>query len=317
MLHRLTHARNNLHANFSATASPVLTIDSGDTVVLSVPDVSWGLEPPTSTTAPRRKVEPRDPSGNAVRDQGPCLVGPIAIRDAVPGDAIEIFIEKIVPSSWGWTYAGAGMANALHNTALGIGDAPLTLLRWDIDHARHTATSHLGNTIRLHPFPGTIGLAPNEPYASGWNPTISGGNMDCRELIAGSTLMLPVQVKGGLLSMGDGHAAQGDGEFSGTAIECMLDELRLKITLQRGKRIAGPRIRSAPDANGRHRWVTLGFGTSLDDASLIAASGMLDLMQERLGLPRAECAALASSIVDMRITQMVNPLKGVHAVLHD
>jgi len=284
----------------------VLTIDSGDTVTLSAPDIGWGLAPPTSTTAPRRKVEPRD--------TGLCMVGPIAVRGAAPGDVLEIEIKRVVPSAWGWTYAGRGMASVELNEALGIGAAPLTLVRWTIDHERGVATSDVGTTVPLAPFPGTIGLAPDEAVASGWVPRVCGGNMDCRELVAGSTLLLPVYVTGGLLSIGDGHAAQGDGELSGSAIECMLEALEIKITLRRGTRIHGPRIYAAPDAAGRRRWITLGFGATLDAAAGSAASGMLDLMEEQLGLSRAECVALASSCVDLGVTQMVNPVKGVHAV---
>jgi len=305
--HHLKHDRANLHANFSNTASPVLTIDSGNTVTLSAPDVGWGLAPPTSTTAPRRKVEPRE--------AGMCMVGPIAVRGATPGDVLEIEIEHVLPGPWGWTYAGRGVASVELNEALGIGAAPLTLVRWTIDHERGVATSDVGAVVPLAPFPGTIGLAPDEASASGWIPTVCGGNMDCRELVAGSTLLLPVKVTGGLLSIGDGHAAQGDGELSGSAIECMLEALELTITLRRGMRINGPRIHAAPDANGRRRWITLGFGATLDGAASSAASSMLDLMEEQLGLPRAECVALASSCVDLRVTQMVNPVKGVHAVL--
>lgn len=311
MLHHLPLERANLHANFVTGAAPVLTIDSGDTVSLRIPDISWGLEPPTSTTASRRKFEPRDPT----KDNGPCLAGPITVRGAKPGDAIEVSIEKVTPSSWGWTYAGKGMATPDWNAALGVDS--LTLLRWTLD--AKVATSHLGHTVSLRPFPGTIGLAPAtvEAVASGWMPRPCGGNMDCRELTAGSTLFLPVMVEGGLLSAGDGHAAQADGEVSGTAIECMLEELRLTLTLRSNMPLNGPRILSAPDERNARRWITLGFGPTLDAAAAMAMSGMLDLMEERYQIPRAECLALASTLVSLRITQLVNPHKGVHAILLD
>lgn len=316
--HTLPAERPNLHAHFSRTATPVLTIDSGDTVpIRGTPDVSWGLEPPTSTTAPRRKVEPRDPA----RDNGPCLCGPIAIRNSEPGDTLQIELERIVPGAWGWTYAGTGMSSPAHNAALGLADAPLTLLRWDLDvgspSGRRVARSHLGHTVPLRAFPGTIGLAPDEDHASGWVPRTCGGNMDCRELTEGSTLFLPVQCPGALLSLGDGHAAQGDGELSGTAIECMLEEVRLRITLLKNRRISSPRIRPAPlpaTVPDQPRWITLGFADTLDTAATNAAAAMLDLMVEELNIPRSDAAALASSQVDLRITQLVNPLKGVHAV---
>lgn len=310
MLHTLEPTRPHLHGRFSSVATPVLTVDSGDTVRFQTPDVSWGLEPPTSTTAPRRKVEPRDP----IKDNGPCMCGPVALRGARAGDTLEISIERVRPAAWGWTYAGAGLATPAHNAALGIAESPLTLLRWNInhDHPPHgVATSHLGHAVPLRPFLGIIGLAPAEVDACAWTPRPCGGNMDCRELVAGSTLFLPIMVDGALLSVGDGHAAQGDGELSGTAIECTMDDVQLKLTLRRDMPITGPRIRT------REGWVTLGFGETLDAAAGIAASAMLDLMIAQLHISRAEAAALASSRVDLRITQMVNPLKGVHAVLRD
>lgn len=316
--HELGADRPELHAHFSRAAAPALTIDSGDTVIIRhIPDVSWGLEPPTSTTASRRKVEPRDPK----RDNGPCLCGPIAVRNSGPGDTLQIDIQQVVPGPWGWTYAGKGMGNAAFNDAMGVGEAPLTLLRWDLDvgspSGRRIARNHLGHVVPVRAFPGTIGLAPDEDHASGWVPRTCGGNMDCRELVEGSTLFLPVRCAGALLSLGDGHAAQGDGELAGTAIECMLDVVRLRITLHKERPISSPRIRPARAAAtepDQARWITLGIGETLDAAAANAAAAMLDLMTEELQIPRAEAAALASSQVDLRITQMVNPLKGVHAV---
>ncbi|HZW06835.1 MAG TPA: acetamidase/formamidase family protein, partial [Phycisphaerales bacterium] len=175
-VHTLNPDRPHLHAHFSRDARAVLTVESGDRVVLSTPDVGWGLEPPTSTTAPRQKVEPRDPA----RDNGPCMAGPIAVHGAQPGDALEIVFERIVPTAWGWTYAGGGLATPAWNAAAGIAGAPLTLLRWTLDRERVTATSDKGDVVRLRPFMGTIGLCPDEAHASGWVPRVCGGNMDCR-----------------------------------------------------------------------------------------------------------------------------------------
>lgn len=326
VIHHLTMTLENLHANYVADAAPVLTVDSGDTIVASVPDVSWGLEAPTCTSAPRRKVAGRDAEANPERFAGPCLAGPIAIRDVRPGEAVEIAIERVVPGAWGWTYAGAGMGTPGWNESIGIGSAPLTLMRWEIDRGSRPeragiAVSERGHKVPLRPFPGTIGLAPapmpGRAHQSGWNPGPTGGNMDCRELVAGSTLFLPVALHGGMLSVGDGHAAQGDGEISGTAIECMLDELRFRVMRRRDLALRGPRIRTAPDELGRCRWVTPGFGETLDAAAAAATASMLDMLEERTGLTRAECAALSSAVVSLRITQTVNPLKGVHAVVDE
>src|SRR4051812_32623350 len=121
MHHELELRLSNLHARYSARAAPALTINSGDTVCFRTPDVGWGLGPPTSATAARHKVEPRDP---AVHD-GPCLCGPVAVRGARAGDVLEIAIERLRPGAWGWTYAGAGLSTPRLNAALGIGGAPL------------------------------------------------------------------------------------------------------------------------------------------------------------------------------------------------
>ena len=302
--HVLEGLRTHLHAHYAGNAAPALTIDPGETVTfLNVPDVGWGLEPPTSTTAPRKKVE-RD----AARDNGPCLCGPVAVRGASPGDMLEVVIEGVRPTPWGWTYSGGGMASPAWNAAVGLNDAPLSLVRWTIDRERGVARDERGLEAALRPFLGCIGLAgASEPW-DGWTPRATGGNMDCRELTAGSRLYLPVKVAGGLLSIGDTHACQGDGEVAGTAVECGLEEARLSVHLHRAVRLQGPR---ALTPAGR---ITLGFGESLDEAAAAAMSAMLDWMVEVLSVPRVEAIALASAQVQLRITQVVNPARGVHAV---
>lgn len=305
MEHELWATRPHLHGRFSRLAKPVLEVESGDTVcVRGIPDVSWGLEPPTSLTSPRKKVEPRDPK----RDAGPCMAGPIAVRGAEPGDALEIEILRVVPAVWGWTYAGRGMANPAWNEALGVGGAPLTLVKWTVDRARGVAVSELGTEVAIAPFTGTIGLAPDEEDACGWTPRMQGGNMDCAELVAGAKLYLPVAVAGGMLSLGDGHVAQRGGELSGTAIESLLEEVVINVRAMKGLKIGLPRART------REGWVTMGFGKTMDEAAAGAVGEMLTLMEGELGIGRAEALALASSAVDLRVTQVVNPLKGMHAV---
>jgi len=306
--HVLHPDRRTLHAHYSCARAPVLEIDPGDTVELRTLDVGWGLEPPTSTTAPRLKFEPRDP----VTDDGPCLIGPIAVRGADPGDTLEIRIEELVPDPHGWAYAGAGITPPALAAALGIGDASLTLMTWSIDRDRGIATNHLGHTVPIAPFLGIIGLAPVEPGEhSGWTPRACGGNMDCRELIAGTSLLLPVMARGALVSVGDGHAAQGDGEVSGTAIECCMDRVVLSFHLHKAMRVSSPR------AHTPHGWVTLGFGATLEPAMHMAMNAMLDLLLELHGIARAEALALASVCVDLRITQVVNGVVGVHAILQN
>jgi acetamidase/formamidase len=138
-----------------------------------------------------------------------------------------------------------------------------------------------------------------------------GGNIDCNLLVAGTTLFLPIPVDGALFSAGDGHARQGDGEVSQFAIECPLERLELTLGVRDDPRLSTP-IAWTPEA-----WVTLGFDEDLDEAAAQATEGMLELMHREHGFERRDALALASVIVDLRITQLVNGVKGVHAVLRD
>ncbi len=139
-----------------------------------------------------------------------------------------------------------------------------------------------------------------------------GGNIDCKELGAGTTLFLPIPIDGALFSAGDGHARQGDGEVSQTAIECPLDRLELTLTVADSPELRTP-IAWTPNA-----WLTFGFDDDLDEAMALAVEAMLGLMQRELAVERADALALASVVVDLRVTQVVNGVKGVHAVLsHD
>jgi acetamidase/formamidase len=143
-------------------------------------------------------------------------------------------------------------------------------------------------------------------------PRSCGGNIDCKELVAGTTLFLPIPVDGALLSAGDGHAAQGDGEVSQLAIEAPVERARLTISLRDGLRLGNP-IAWTPDA-----WLTFGFDEDLDEAAAQAIDGMLELMRREHSLERREALALASIVVDLRVTQMVNGVRGIHARLaHD
>jgi acetamidase/formamidase len=156
-----------------------------------------------------------------------------------------------------------------------------------------------------------LGMPPPE---SGEHSTIPprrwGGNVDCKELVAGTTLYLPIPVDGALLMAGDGHGAQGDGEVSGTAIECPLERATLTLDVE-DRELRSPIARTADS------WLAFGFDEDLDVAAEQATETMLDLMECELGASRREALALASVAVDLRVTQVVNEVKGVHAVLRD
>ncbi len=257
-LHVLEPERANLHGQFSRELPPALVAESGDTVRLRTLDVGWGLEPPTTATAPRRKFEPRIPP----RDDGPALCGPIAVRGAEPGVSLEITLAAIEPGRWGWTWAGGGMGPL--DAVLHVDAVPSQLLRWELDPVAMVGTNQYGQRVTLRPFLGTIGLAADLPgWQSGRTPRHCGGNMDCKELVAGSRLFLPIAVPGALLSVGDGHARQGNGEVGGMAIECMLERVELGLRVRDdlpltphvpGRRPAGSRWGSMRISIGRPRW---------------------------------------------------------------
>ncbi len=298
--------RRTLHGKFSRDFEPVLTIEPGDTVCYRTLDAGWNLEPRTSTVESERprKFGPRIEG----HDSGHALCGPIAIRGAEPGMTLAVQIKDVRPGSWGWTAVG-GWHTPL-NERLGV-DREGTFLLWTLDADQMIGRDQHGHTISLRPFMGVMGMPPNEP---GLHPTppprVTGGNIDCKELIAGSTLYLPIAVPGGLFSVGDGHAAQGDGEVSVTAIECPMERVELVFDLLPELRLTTPR------ANTPAGWITFGFHTDLYEAMVIALEAMLELMREQYQLGRHEALGLASALVDLRITQVVNAgMLGVHAVL--
>ncbi len=305
-LHHIEPERATLHGRFSRDLAPALVIDSGDTVRYRTLDVTWGMEQHGAPGQPRKKFEPR----RAELDDGPALHGPVAVRGTKPGMTLAIHIDVVQPVSWGWTWVGPSPFDAALKEALGVAGAPEIVLRWRLDTETMTGVSEHGHTVALRPFLGTMGMPPAEPgLHAGWPPRRTGGNMDCKELVAGSTLYLPVAVPGGLVSVGDGHAAQGDGEVGGSAIECPMERVDLRFVVHDDLCIEAPR---AHTPNG---WVTLGFGETLEAATAMALGEMLDLIESAFAVPRTEALALASVAVDTRITQLVNGIVGVHAVL--
>jgi acetamidase/formamidase len=224
---------------------------------------------------------------------------------------LEVRIDEIRPGAWGWTWAAGAWESAL-NDRLRLPDRDGHLLEWTLDADAGVARDQKGREVTLRPFLGVLGMPPAEPGA---HPTIpprpTGGNIDCKELVEGSTLLLPIAVAGGLFSAGDGHAAQGDGEVGQMAIECPLDLVRLTLTVRQDLSLETPVART-PSA-----WLTFGFDASLDEAMVQALNAMLDLMERELDVDRKEALALASVVVDLRVTQVVNRVVGVHARLAD
>jgi acetamidase/formamidase len=279
-IHELPLKRRNLHGHFSRDLPPVLEIESGDTVRVSTPNAGWWLNA-------GEQLE-RDEE----LDAGHALAGPIAVRGARAGQTLEVRVDEVTAGAWGVTPT-----------------EPPHLVYWEISDGLARGA---GVAVELSPFLGVMGMPPPEP---GIHPTRPprrwGGNIDCKELVAGSTLYLPIPVDGGLFSAGDGHARQGDGEVCGTAIECPSDA-RLTLTVRDDLALEWPLART------RDAWIALGFDEDLDVAAAIATDGIVEVIVREHGLIRDDAFALASVVVDLRVTQVVNETKGVHALLpHD
>lgn len=302
-LHHLKAERATLHGHFSTDLKPVLHIQPGDSVRFQCLDSGWGLEPHNGIDIHRRELEGRDP----VLDDGHALTGPVYIEGARPGMTLAVRVDALEVGEWGTTMAGGWPS--YWNQRLGITDQGVFHI-WTFDREAQTATNQHGHTVSIRPFMGIYGMPPAE---AGIHTTIpprpTGGNIDCKELTPGSTLYLPIAVEGGLFSVGDGHAAQGDGEISITAIECPMDRVDLTFDLLDDMPL------TTPVANTPAGWIALGFHEDLDEALVIALEAMLLLMNRLHGLDRLHALALASVTVDFHITQVVNGVRGVHAVL--
>jgi acetamidase/formamidase len=306
-IHYLEPERQYLHGPFDRDLPPALTIDSGDTLRLRTLDASWFVEKPSNPTSPPKKY----PEFDRNRDGGHSLIGPIQIRGAEPGMTLEIKINEILLGTWGW--ASAGGFPSYWNEKMGVEEKPEMLLNFELDSKSMIGRSLFGDfkhSVSLRPFMGVMGMPPDEPGKhSTFIPRFCGGNLDCKELVAGSTLYLPIPIKGGMFSVGDGHAVQGDGEVSGPALECPMERVDLTLTIRDDIKIKMPRAKTPIG------WITMGLHEDLDEATWIALNGMLELMGELYGMSRKEAYAMASLVVDLRITQIVNGVKGVHAVL--
>jgi acetamidase/formamidase len=279
MTHELPLDAAVLHGHFSPELEPVLEIEPGDSVRFSVPNHAWDVGPGEHVEAAREI------------DTGHALAGPIAVRGARVGHTLVVEVDSVEPGPWGINHGSRGHA-----------------LQWELAEGVGRA---FGHEVTLAPFLGVMGMPPPEPgvHSTG-PPRASGGNMDCKELVAGTTVFLPIPVEGALFSAGDGHAAQGDGEVSGTAIETPVTAL---VTLSLRDDLA----LEWPCARIEGAWVTLGFDEDLRLAAQKALDGMLALMERELGLAGPDAMALASVTVDLRVTQVVNGVLGVHAVLRD
>ncbi|HLL90887.1 MAG TPA: acetamidase/formamidase family protein [Tepidisphaeraceae bacterium] len=294
--------------SFDARLPTVLTIDSGDEVVVETftgTDVRGGRWPPSLATPAACAVWEHLPPDR--HGPGPhLLTGPIAVRGAMPCDVLEVAVESIeltADVAWVATLPGWGVLPPPF-------DAPrLTFV--PLDRARGQAAFPPGSNLRvpLRPFFGCMGVAPAGAAVSSVPPGAFGGNMDLRELTVGTRLLLPVQVQGAMLSVGDGHAAQGDGEVCTNALETHLCGV-LRVTIRRDVPVTSPVV-VTPE-----HLVVLGFGPTLDDALHDSLAAMVRLLVHLLRLDPHAAYKFCSVAAHCRVTQAVNvPSKGVHVML--
>lgn len=309
-IHLLNPSAKSLHGFFSKDLEPALEIDSEDTVYFQTLDSAWGVGKRKALGEPKKRFGNVQPHRRS-KQFGHALIGPVYIRGAKPGQTLEIKINEIIPGSWGWTSAGG--FPSYWNEKLGMVEEKEVILDFELDINRMIGKSQFGNfdfTVKLNPFMGIMGMPPSIP---GQHTTISpretGGNIDCKELQAGSTLFLPIEVEGGLFSSGDGHAVQGDGEVSGPALECPMEKVSLTFTVLDDFPIQRPRAKT------KSGWITMAFHENLEEAMWMALDDMLQFISYLYNISRSEAYAYASMVVDLRITQIVNTSKGVHAFL--
>ncbi len=289
---------------FDATEQPVLTVASGDVVTIDtvtgapdvLPDPARFHIPPALADI-HAKLQPAGPH---------ILTGPVFVTGAKPGSVLEIRVREVsLLQDWGFNLILPLLGTLPHDY-----DEP-RLVNIPLDRERRVGTLPWGLELDLHPFFGVMGLAPPK----GWGritsvaPQACGGNLDNKELVAGSTLYLPVFVEGGLFSCGDGHGAQGDGEVCITAIETALRGT-FEFVVRDDLGFTFPRA----ETDTHH--ITMGMDPDLDQCAVQALREMIALLGERAGLSHADAYMLCSLAGDLRITQTVNGSKGVHMMMH-
>ncbi|HZR61204.1 MAG TPA: acetamidase/formamidase family protein [Xanthobacteraceae bacterium] len=305
--HRLDAGADTVHWGFfDAALKPLITVEPGDTVVMSsvsgpasaMPPPGSGLAVPDALSAIHRHVQPKL--------NGPhILTGPVAVRGAKAGQVLEVRI-KAIELHYDWGY------NSIRPLAGALPDDfdKARLIHIPLDRARMVGKLPWGLELPLKPFFGIMAVAP--PPA--WGPVASppprrnGGNMDNKELVAGTTLFLPIHVDGAHFSVGDGHGVQGDGEVCITAIETGLVGT-FELHVRDDMRLEWPRAETPTHV------ITMAFDPDLDDAVVIALRDMIKLICARTGISREDAYTLCSLAADLRVTQVVNGAKGIHVML--
>jgi len=281
---------------------PLLTVDPGDEVHLSTlglwaGEVAFGA-PFEDVMRVRERYAGRGPHS---------LTGPIAVRGAMAGQVLRVDILQLELGPFGMNL----MAPGVNSRGLLAEDFPHGSVRhYRFDAERRSAEFADGIRVPLRPFLGILGVAPKDDGPrSSTVPGPFGGNIDCAELIAGTTLFLPIQVDGALFYAGDAHAVQGHGEVDGTALETSMELARLRLSVESGPSIAAPRAETPT------HWITMDFDRDLRTAARLALSAMIDHVVGCTRLARDDAYRLCSLAADLVVTQVVNGNQGVHVRL--
>jgi len=295
---------------FDANLAPIVTVDSGDTV--SFPN-TWShflneLQPgvPVETLAKLRVANP---------GKGPhTIIGPIAVNKAEPGDVLEIRYKKLQPFTWGAVFNNPGSLG----TGLLPQDYPQGQVKYlDLDLRAMKGKFAPDISVPLKPFQGTLGVAPPDGYYPPLSPGVTSsvppgphaGNVDLNELSEGSTLFIPVWKPGALIFTGDSHAVQGDGEINLSALETRMKEMRIQVILHKQENFAWP------VAETHTHWIILGLDKDLNVAMTLAARNAIKFLATRAKLSELDAYALCSIAVSFRVTQVVDIVRGVHAMI--
>jgi acetamidase/formamidase len=288
--------RDQWHLAWDHSISPIATIRSGETLTFDLLDASCGQITESSTIEAIKTLD------FSRVDQ---VNGPIYVEGAEPGDTLEIEMVDLQPATWGWTAIIPGfglLADEFSEPALKI---------WQLEGgANGWAEFAPGIKLPLEPFCGEIGLAPGAPGAHSTIPPYRhGGNMDTKHLTKGARLYLPVEVAGALFSIGDGHAAQGDGEVCGTAIETPM-QATLRLTVRKDIQVPEPQFLTAgpltPRTNTAGYYATDGIGPDLMEATRNAIRHMIDYLQRTYHLSRSDAYMLCSVAVDLKLCEVVD-----------
>ena len=294
--HRLDDRDENVHVGvWNNALDPVLSVESGAVVDFECRDATNGAFDADSTAADLASMS----------FEGHPLTGPVRVEGAEPGDVLEVEFLGFQHRGFGVTYfypeeAGKGLLpEAFDEPGLHV---------WDLDgDVGHFVD---GIEVPLHPFPGIAGVAPAEPGDHGTTPPRRvGGNLDVKHITAGSSLYLPVEVEGALFSVGDCHAAQGDGEVCVTGIEAPM-EVTARLSLRRDLDLEQPRFETTgpftPTGADEPMYGTTGVADDLLEATRLAVRHMIDHLQEERGLARSAAYLLCSAAVDLKVNQVVN-----------